>query len=93
MAAIVPKALPATGTSTLHTGEVRVHGFSYNNGSAGAGVITIYDNTAASGRVIYQESVATVTAVTRVFNPPITVTTGVTVNLSAATSTGSVWMD
>ena len=91
--ALVPKALPASGSSTLFTGAVQVGGFTYNNGSGGAVVITIYDNTAASGKVIYQESVATVTAVTRVFNPPITTTIGVTVNLSAGTATGAVWMD
>lgn len=91
--AMVPKALPATGTSLLHTGAVQVGGFSYNNGSGGSGTITLYDGLTASGPVIYQEAVATVTAVTRVFNPPITAVTGVTVVLSAATSTGTVWMD
>lgn len=91
--AVVAKALPASGSSTLHTGPIQLHGFSYNNGSGGAGVITLYDNTAASGRIIYQESVATLTAVTRVFNPPITATLGVTVNLSAGTASGSAWMD
>lgn len=87
------KTLPATGTSTLHTGAITVGGFGYNNGSGGAGVLTIYDNTAASGTVIYQESVAAGASVTRTFSPPITAKTGVTVNLSAASTTGSVWMD
>lgn len=91
--AVMPKALPASGSSTLHTGPVLLYGFSYNNGSGGAGVITLYDNTAASGRVIFQESVATVTAITRVFNPPIAATLGVTVNLTAGTASGSAWMD
>ena len=91
--AVTAKALPASGSSTLHTGPIDFHGFSYNNGSGGAGVITLYDNTAASGKVLYQESVATVTAVTRVFNPPIRAIVGVTVNLSAGTASGSVWMD
>jgi len=91
--AMIAKALPATGASTLHTGAISVGGFNYTNGSGGAGVITIYDNTAASGTVIYQESVAAGVAVTRVLNPPVTAKTGVTVNLSAASSTGAVWMD
>lgn len=91
--AAVPKALPASGTSTLFTGAVKFTGFSYNNGSGGAGVITFYDNTAASGRVIYQESVATVTAVTREFTTPIVTTIGLTVNLSAGTATGAAWLD
>ena len=88
------KALPANGTLLLRTGAISVGGFSYNNGSGGAGVITIYDSLTATGKIIYQESVATVTAVTRVFNPPIAATIGVTVNLSAASGgAGSVWMD
>lgn len=91
--AMVPKALPATGTLLLRTGAIQVGGFSYNNGSGGAGIITIYDSLTATGKVIYQESVATVTAVTRVINPPVTATIGVTVNISAATATGAVWMD
>lgn len=91
--AVVPKALPASGSSTLFTGAVDFHGFSYNNGSGGAGVITFYDNTAASGRVIYQESVATVTAITREFTTPIRTTIGLTVNLSAGTASGSAWLD
>lgn len=89
---VTAKALPATGTLLLYTGGIPVSGFSYNNGSGGAGVITIYDSLTASGKIIYQESVATVTAVTRQFDPPIVSTIGVTVNLSAATGTGSVWM-
>ena len=91
--ALSAKALPASGSSTLHTGAITVGGFTYTNGSGGAGIITIYDNTAASGTVIYQESVATVTAVARVFSPAITAKTGVTINLSAGTASGSVWMD
>jgi hypothetical protein len=89
---VTAKALPATGDLLLHTGGIAVHGFSYNNGSGGAGVITIYDSLTATGTVIYRESVATVTAKTRVFNPPITAVTGVTVNISAASGAGSVWM-
>jgi hypothetical protein len=91
--ALVPKALPASGTLLLFTGAVNVGGISYNNGSGGAGVITIYDSLTATGKIIYQESVATVTAVTRVINPPVTSTIGVTVNLSAGTATGAVWLD
>lgn len=91
--AAVPKALPATGTLLLHTGGVKLTGFSYNNGSGGAGVITIYDSLTATGTVIYRESVATLTAVSRVFDPPITAVTGVTVNISAASATGAAWMD
>lgn len=87
------KALPASGSSTLHTGSIQVGGFSYFNGSGGAGVITIYDNTAASGTIIYEESVATLTGTTVQFNPPITAKTGVTINLSAGTATGTVWMN
>ena len=91
--AMVPKALPASGSSTLRTGAADFGGFSYNNGSGGAGVITFYDNTAASGRVVYQESVATLTSVNRVLNPPVTLTIGLTVNLSAGTATGTAWLD
>lgn len=91
--AAVPKALPATGTLLLHTGPVKVTGFSFNNGSGGAGVITIYDSLTATGTVIYRESVATLTGVSRVLNPPVTAVTGVTVNISSATATGAVWMD
>lgn len=91
--AMVPKALPATGTSTLRTGAADFGGFAYLNGSGGAGVITFYDNTAASGRVIYQESVAAGVAVSRVLNPPVTVTIGLTVNLSAASGSGAAWLD
>jgi hypothetical protein len=91
--AATAKALPATGTLLLHTGQIQVTGFSYNNGSGGAGVITIYDSLTATGKVIYQESVATLTGVARQLSPPVTATIGVTVNLSAGTGTGSVWMD
>jgi hypothetical protein len=88
-----PKALPASGSSTLHTGAIQVGGFTFFNGSGGASVITIYDNTAASGTVIYEESVATLGSANISFNPPITAKIGVTVNLSAGTASGSVWMD
>lgn len=91
--ALTPKALPATGTLLLHTGPIQVGGFTYNNGSGGAGVITIYDSLTATGKIIYQESVATLTSVARTIVPTITATIGVTVNMSAATSTGAVWMD
>lgn len=91
--AFAAKALPASGSSTLHTGAVQVGGFSYFNGSGGASVITIYDNTAASGTIIYEASVATLADATLNFNPPIVAKTGVTVNLSAGTGSGSVWMN
>ena len=91
--AFTPKALPASGSSTLHTGAIQVAGFTFFNGSGGASVITVYDNTAASGVIIYEESVATLTATSVQFSPPITAKLGVTVNLSAGTATGSVWMD
>ncbi len=91
--AFAAKALPASGSSTLHTGAIQVGGFSFFNGSGGASVITIYDNTAASGTIIYEESVATLTGTTIQFTPPITAKTGVTVNLSAGTASGSVWMN
>jgi hypothetical protein len=91
--AFTPKALPASGSSTLHTGVIQVGGFTFFNGSGGASVITIYDNTAASGVIIYEESVATLTSTAVSFKFPITAKLGVTVNLSAGTATGSVWMD
>jgi len=91
--ALIAKALPGTGTLLLHTGPITVGGFTYNNGSGGSGTITIYDSLTATGKIIYQEAVATLTSVARVISPTVTATIGVTVNLSAATSTGAVWMD
>lgn len=89
--AFAAKALPASGSSTLHTGAIQLGGFSYFNGNGSTSVLTIYDNTAASGTIIYEVSVATLTDATVQFNPPITAKTGITVNLTQATASGCIW--
>jgi hypothetical protein len=98
--AVSAKVYTNTGTTVMHTGPILFHGLVYKNTTANAATITIYDNTAASGTVIYQETAgATVDTVgssnTRMFNNPVQALTGVTVAVTGTTPNvlGALWME
>ena len=48
----------ASGSSTLHTGAGKVRAILATNSSATAQTLTLYDNTAASGNILFAASVA-----------------------------------
>lgn len=50
--------LPPSTTRVLHAGPCRVHGVLASGLSTGAGTFTLYDNTAASGAVLFSASVS-----------------------------------
>ena len=94
------KVFATSGNTVMHTGPVTLYGLVYKNTTANAATITIYDNTAASGTVIYVDIAgATVDTVnssnTRAFTLPIRANTGVTVAITGTTPNvlGSLLMD
>lgn len=94
------KVFATSGDTVMHTGPVNLMGLVYKNTTANAATITIYDNTAASGTVIYADIAgATVDTVgssnTRTFTLPIRAVTGVTVSITGTTPNvlGSLLMD
>lgn len=98
--AVTAKVYATSGNTVEHTGPILLYGLVYKNTTANAATITIYDNTAASGKVLYQEVAgATVDTVgssnTRAFAKPIRADIGITVALTGTTPNvlGSVWLD
>jgi hypothetical protein len=71
----------AINAVTVHSAPVTVIGFNYNNTIAGTTVVTMYDNaSAASGRILYQSTIAASTANTVTFPEPLRAQNGVTMN-------------
>ncbi len=98
--AVTAKLFATSGTTVVHTGSICLYGLVYKNTTANAATITIYDNTAGSGTVIFQKIAgATVDTVgssnTFNFTQPVKALTGVTVVLTGTTPNvlGSLLLD
>jgi hypothetical protein len=79
------KTYTTSGTTVLHTGAVKVRGFSATNTTANPATVTIYDNTAASGTPIYSETFAANTANFRIFPQVVQAAIGATLILTGTT--------
>lgn len=98
--AVTAKLFSTSGTTVVHTGAINLHGVVFKNTTANAATITIYDNTAGSGTVIFQVIAgATVDTVgssnTYTFAAPVRAGIGTTVVLTGTTPNvlGSLLLD
>lgn len=98
--ALVPKAFTTSGTTVLRTGAAMVGGFSARNTTAATdNVLTVFDNTAGSGTVLFSYQFpaagAADSAVYVVFEQSVRAGIGVTATLTGTTPNvvGSVYID
>lgn len=94
--AINAKTYSTSGsTNAIHTGPIKVNGFTLSNTTADAATITIYNALTAAGAVVLTETVAGNTSVIRQLPSSVYASVGVSVAITGTTPNvvGSVLLD
>lgn len=95
MAANVKSYNTSGGTNAIHTGPVKVVGYTLSNQTANTATITIYNALTAAGAVVITDTVAANTSKILLLKAPVYASVGVSVAITGTTpnAVGSVVLD